>query len=190
MLSHVWLFLVTWTVAPPSSSVREIFQARMQEWVDISYSRQSSQPKIKPASLVSPTFTGGFFITGATWEAPRMDEWVSESCSVVSNSVTAWIVACQAPLFMKYSSVHGILQARILKCVAIPSSKGSSQSRDWTQVSLIISGFLPSEPLGKLKNTGVGSLSLLQWIFPTQELNWSLLNCRRMLYLLSYQGSS
>ena len=28
---------------------------------------------------------------------------------------------------------------------------------------------LPSEPHGKPKNTGLGSLSLLQWIFPTQE---------------------
>ena len=28
---------------------------------------------------------------------------------------------------------------------------------------------LPAEPPGKLKNTGVGSLSLLQQIFPTQE---------------------
>ena len=31
---------------------------------------------------------------------------------------------------------------------------------------------LPPEPQGKPKNTGVGSLSLLQQIFPTQELNW------------------
>ena len=35
------------------------------------------------------------------------------------------------------SSVHGILQARILKWVAISSSRGSSQPRDWTQVSYI-----------------------------------------------------
>ena len=48
---------------------------------------------------------------------------------------------------------------------------------------------LPSEPPGKPKNTGVGSLSLLQVIFPTQELNWGLLHCRWILYQLSYQGS-
>ena len=36
---------------------------------------------------------------------------------------------------------------------------------------------LLSEPQGKPKNTGVGSLSLLQGIFPTQESNGSLLNC-------------
>ena len=43
---------------------------------------------------------------------------------------------------------------------------------------------------GKPKNTGVGSLSLLQWIFLTQESICSLLHCRWILYLLSYQGSS
>ena len=41
----------------------------------------------------------------------------------------------------------------------------------------------------KPKNTGVGSLSLLQWIFLTQELNWGLLHCRWILYQLSYQRS-
>ena len=35
---------------------------------------------------------------------------------------------------------------------------------------------LPAEPQGKPKNTGVGSLSLLQWIFLTQELNQGLLH--------------
>ena len=39
------------------------------------------------------------------------------------------------------------------------------------------------------QNTGVGSLSLLQRIFPTQRLNSGLLHCRRILYQLSYQGS-
>ena len=39
------------------------------------------------------------------------------------------------------SSVHGFLQARILKCVAIPFSRGSSQPRDWSQVSHIAGRF-------------------------------------------------
>ena len=38
------------------------------------------------------------------------------------------------------------------------------------------------------QNTGVGSLSLLQGIFSTQESNWGLLNCRQILYQLIYQG--
>ena len=48
---------------------------------------------------------------------------------------------------------------------------------------------LPAEPQGKPKNTGVGSLSLLQRSFPTQELNSGLMHCRQILYHLSYQRS-
>ena len=40
---------------------------------------------------------------------------------------------------------------------------------------------LPAETPGKPKNTGVGSLSLPQWIFPTQESNQGLLHCRQIL---------
>ena len=39
------------------------------------------------------------------------------------------------------------------------------------------------------QNTGVGSLSLLQGIFATQESNPGLLHCRRILYQLSQKGS-
>ena len=47
---------------------------------------------------------------------------------------------------------------------------------------------LPAEPQGKPRNTGMGSLSLLQQIFLTQESNRGLLHCRGILYQLSYQG--
>ena len=40
-----------------------------------------------------------------------------------------------------------------------------------------------------VENTGVGSLSLLQGIFPTQGSNPSLPQCRKILYHLSHQGS-
>jgi len=50
--------------------------------------------------------------------------------------VTPWTEAPHAPLSM------GILQARILEWVAMPSSRGSSQPRDQTQVSHIAGGFL------------------------------------------------
>ena len=46
---------------------------------------------------------------------------------------------------------------------------------------------LPAEPQGKPKNTGVGSLVLLQQIFPTQESNQGLLHCRQILYQVSYE---
>ena len=48
---------------------------------------------------------------------------------------------------------------------------------------------LPAEPQGKPKNIGLDSLTLLQRIFPTQELNQGLLRFRQILYQLSYEGS-
>ena len=59
----------------------------------------------------------------------------AELLSHVQRFVTPWTVACQAPLSM------GILQARILEWVAMPSSKRSSQPRDGTQFSRIAGGF-------------------------------------------------
>ena len=82
------------------------------------------------------------------------------------------------------SSVNGILQAKILEKIAVSFFRSSFQPRDQTQVSCIA-----SDPPGKSKNTGVGNLSLLQEIFPTQESNRGLLHCRWILYQLSYQGS-
>ena len=84
------------------------------------------------------------------------------------------------------SSIHGDSPG---KWVAMPSARGSSQLRDRTQVSCFADS-LPSEAPGKPKNTGVGSLSLLQGIFLSQESNRGLLHCRWIPYHLSYQGSS
>ena len=113
-------------------------------------------------------------------------------------------------------AVHGFLQARILEWVAFPISRGSSQPRDWTQVSCIAGGFFTSwatreAPKWKWKSlsyvwlfvthglyspwnspgqdTGVGSLSLLQGIFLTPGSNPGLPHCRQILYQLSHQGS-
>ena len=68
--------------------------------------------------------------------------------------------------------IHGILQARILEHVAFSLSRGSSEPRS----PALKANSLPAEPQGKPKNAGVGSLSLLQWIFLTQESNWGLLH--------------
>ena len=68
----------------------------------------------------------------------------SESCSVVSDSVTTW-------------TVHGILQARILEWVAFPFSRGSSQPRDWTQVSCIAGQLLHQQ-------SHKGSPRILEWV--------------------------
>ena len=52
-------------------------------------------------------------------------------------------------------TVHGILQARILKQVAFPFSRGSSQPRDWIHIALKADS-LPAEPQGKPR--------ILEWV--------------------------
>ena len=74
---------------------------------------------------------------------------------------------------------------RILEWVAYPFSRGSSQPRS---PALQVDS-LPAEPQEKPKSTAVSSLSLLQGIFPTQDLNWNFLHCRRILYQLSHEGN-
>ena len=74
--------------------------------------------------------------------------------------------------------VHGVLPARILEWVAFPSSRGSSQPIDQTQVSRIASRFFTSWASREPKKSELSSLSFLQQIFPTQELNWCLCSCR------------
>ena len=118
--------------------------------------------------------------------------------------------------FMDYSlpgsSLPGISQAKILEWVAISFSRGSSWRRDWTWVSCITGRFftiwatseseshsvVPDslQPHGLYspwnspdQNTEVGSLSLLQGIFPTQGLNPGVPYCRQILYQLSHKGS-
>ena len=67
--------------------------------------------------------------------------------------------------------VPGILQARKLEWVSIPFSRGSPNPGIAHRSPILQADSLPPEPPGKLKNTGMGSLSLLQWIFPTLESN-------------------
>ena len=67
---------------------------------------------------------------------PDMEKMkVAQSCPTLCNPMD-----CSLP----GSSVHGILQARILEWVAIPFSRGSSQPRNWTRVSGIAGGFFTS----------------------------------------------
>ena len=89
---------------------------------------------------------------------------------------------------MNYT-VHGIFRLEYWSRQPFPSSGDLPNPGIEPRSPTLQVDSLPAEPKGKPKNAGVGSLSLLQWIFPTQESNWSLLHCRQILYQLSYQGS-
>ena len=67
-------------------------------------------------------------------------------------------------------------------------SWSESESRSVMSDSLQLHG-LHSPWNSPGQNTGVGSLSLLQGIFPTQGLNPGLPHCRQILYQLSQKGS-
>ena len=82
------------------------------------------------------------------------------------------------------SSVHGILQTRMLEWIAMPFTRGSFWPRDWKRHLLCVVcsqvGSLPLAPLGCC-------YFLLQEIFPTQGPNLHLLHCRWILYQLLLQ---
>ena len=66
---------------------------------------------------------------------------------------------------------------------------------EWSESRSVVSDSLPPHGLHSSwnspgQNTRVGSHSILQEIFPTQGSNPGLLHCRKILYQLSYQGSS
>ena len=65
--------------------------------------------------------------------------WVRECSNHFSLFATLWTVARQVP---PVSSVHGILQARILDWIAMPSSRRYFQPRDRTHISCVIGRFL------------------------------------------------
>ena len=123
------------------------------------------------------------FLRKPAWRyIERKKKWKSFSC--VQLFMTPWTI------------VHGILQARILEWVTFPSPGDLPNPGIKPRSPILQADSLPAEPQGKPKNTGVGSLSLLQGIFLTQESNWGLLHwrrilhCRRILYQLNYQGST
>ena len=101
---------------------------------------------------------------------------VGQSCPTLRDPMDC---SCQAPLSM------GILLARILEWVAMPSSRDFLKPGIKPRSPALQADSLPAEPPGKPKDTGVGSLSFLQGIFPTQESNWGLLHCMGILYQLT-----
>ena len=104
---------------------------------------------------------------------------VTQSCPTLCNPMK-----CDPP----GSSVHADAPGKNTGVGCQIPSRGSSQPRDLPRSPTLQVDSLQSELPGKLKNTGVGSLSLLQGIFPTQELNRGLLHWRQILYQLSSQG--
>ena len=107
--------------SPPGSSVHGILQARILECVVIPFSRGSSPPK----DQIQVSCTAGRIFY-------QLREALTEHtsccyCFIAKSSPTLCNpMDCSPP----GSSVHGILQARILQWVAYPFSRGSSRPRN------------------------------------------------------------
>ena len=85
---------------------------------------------MSPSPCICSWMRGGLRTERVNWS---LITHVTQSCP------TLWDSMDSSP---PGSSVHGILQARILEWTSMPSSKGSSQLRDQNQVSHIAGGFL------------------------------------------------
>ena len=130
--------------SPPGSPAPGILQARTLEWVAISFSdawkwkwsrsvvSDSFRPYgLQPTRLLCP------------WDFPGKSTGVGHSCilafmhtCMLNHFSHVWLckaMDCSPP----GSSVHGVLQARTAGWVTMPSSRGSSQPRDWAHISYV-----------------------------------------------------
>ena len=114
--------------SPLGSSVHGILQARIPGWVAIPFSRGSSWPRdwSRASHIVGSRFTlwaTSTLLLAKVYGACLRPQLLYSSpplCDPMDCSLLGY-------------SAHGILQARILECVAVPSSRGSSQPRNRTQ---------------------------------------------------------
>ena len=74
VLSHVCLFVTAWIICHlPGSSIHGIFQARILEWVAISYSRGSSLSRDRTCVSCISCIGRHVLYHGTTWETPIND---------------------------------------------------------------------------------------------------------------------
>ena len=178
--------------SPPSSFVHGISLTRILEWVAISFSRGSSQPRdrTRVSHIVDRHFT--VWATREVYDALNPNKWTSVKMIIsiykfyfVRHRETKWPTKVIQPLssrkaiwfqilslfILKWlnlfcvhnkllqlcltlcdlmdcslpgSSVHGILQARILEWIVMPSSRATSWPRNRTSISCIGAGTQPA----------------------------------------------
>ena len=129
LLSRVWLFATPWTVAHQASlsitnsrSLLKLMSIELHRTNYFCFFCLKRQLGINSIFKSSPSILS----------YAQVQMLVTKSCWILYNPID-----CSPP----GSCVHGILQARILEWVAISFCRGSSQSRDWTQVSSLAGRF-------------------------------------------------
>ena len=137
-LSLVWLFGEPMDYSPPGSSVPGISQARILEWVAISFSRESSWPRDQTQVSCISCVGRQILHHCATWEAPKTKYVyrILECLEVrrVSSCLPAWDSA--ASLRVRWSGgwkehVSALRSALIPCSWAWPSTFAMSGNEDW-----------------------------------------------------------
>ena len=116
--------------------------------------------------------------------------WTAENGSYWSRITWKVMIGGEESVSSKHwslpgSSVHGILQTRILEWVAIPFSRESSWPRDWTLVSCIAGGFFNiSVTKQALLSQNISQITWILSIMVVDILSYSLSNHRYTLKIL------
>ena len=118
-----------------------------------------------------------------------LDPVLNQGCAVLSFAQLCPTLCVPMDYSPPGSSVHGIFQQEYWSGLPCPPPGDLPNPGIYSRSPALQADSLSSESPGKHKNTGMGSLSLLQGIFPTQESNQGFLHCGCILYQLSYQGS-
>ena len=77
-------------------------------------------------------------------KCPKENLWTVYNFRVCKLNSNSWMSEWKLLNRAWFYTIHGILQATILEWVAFPSSRGSSQPRDQTQISCAVGGFFTS----------------------------------------------
>ena len=96
-----------WAVAPPGSSVHGIFQARILEWVAISFSGDLPNPGIES---VSSALAGGFFVA----EKPGKPAFAHPLPNYLRYSISLSLTGWPLPISQALQTLPHLLQAAVL----------------------------------------------------------------------------
>ena len=135
--SRVQLFVTPCTTA--CVTPRSIGFSQQEYWSGLPFPPSGflPNPVIEPVSPAYPALAGGFF-TAEPPEKPSLKTSLGALYLFLSEVAQSCLTLCD-PMdsSLPGSSIHGILQARILEWVAISFSRVSARPRDQTQVSRI-----------------------------------------------------
>ena len=139
VLNRVQLFVTPGTVAHQAPLCVGFSQARILEWVAISFSTGPSHQELNPHLRCLLCWQAGSLLLS------HLGSPYTRYCASLIHVRLCDPVDCSPP----GSSVQGILQARMLEWAAISFSRASSQPRDRTRSPTLQADALTSEPPGK-----------------------------------------